>query len=74
MVSYEPCQPEIEDVNDEKRGLLTTRNGQKEIITGMVEWQRVGLGWEHVWNLWGWWDPSESMPPESIITILHSSA
>lgn len=29
-----------------------------EVITGAAEWQRQGLGWEKVWGLWGWWDPS----------------
>ncbi|KAK5943159.1 hypothetical protein PMZ80_004165 [Knufia obscura] len=55
MVSYET--PSSDPTNDETRAITTTRNGQKEVITGMIEWQRVGLGWEHVWNLRGWWDP-----------------
>lgn len=58
MVSYET--PSSEPTDDDTRAITTTRNGQKEVITGMIEWQRVGLGWEHVWNLWGWWDPRES--------------
>ena len=28
-----------------------------EVITGVAEWQLVGLGCERVWNTWGWWDP-----------------
>jgi len=59
MVSYETQTSRVEDLDDEKRALVTTRGGEKEVITGMIEWQRVGLGWEHVWNLWGWWDPSK---------------
>lgn len=60
MVSYEPASLDVTDPGDEKHGLITTRHNQKEIITGVAEWQRVGLGWERVWNLWGWWDPSKS--------------
>ena len=59
MVSYETQTSNPKDPDDENHVFLTTRKGQKEVITGMVEWQRVGLGWEHVWNLWGWWDPSK---------------
>lgn len=33
---------------------------EEEKITGVAEWQRVGLGWEHVWSVLGWWDPRES--------------
>jgi len=59
MVSYETQTSKVEDLDDVKRALVTTRGGEKEVITGMIEWQRAGLGWEHVWNLWGWWDPSK---------------
>ena len=31
----------------------------KEILTGVAEWQRVGLGSERVWGVWGRWDPSK---------------
>ena len=30
---------------------------EAEVITGMAEWERVGTGWEKVWNAWGRWDP-----------------
>ena len=49
MVSYEE-----QDTADE---YSTSRNGKKEVITGMIEWQRAGLGWESVWNIFGSWDP-----------------
>ncbi|MCJ1286153.1 hypothetical protein MMC26_005498 [Xylographa opegraphella] len=32
-------------------------NEGKEVLTGVAEWQRVGLGWERVWGVWGTWDP-----------------
>lgn len=57
MVSYEVQSPAGRDAEDERRGLITRRNNRNEVITGMGEWQRVGLGWEHVWNVLGWWDP-----------------
>lgn len=57
MVSYEVQSLEDEDANNERQDLTMRRNNQKEVITGMIEWQRVGLGWEHVWNVLGWWDP-----------------
>ena len=60
MVSYETQSLEDRDADDERQGLTTTRNNQNEVITGMIEWQRVGLGWEHVWNVLGWWDPRKS--------------
>lgn len=66
MVSYETHTSNAENPDDEKHLLVTTRKGQKEVITGMVEWQRIGLGWEHVWNLWGLWDPSKSLPTRSL--------
>ena len=33
--------------------------GGKEVLTGVAEWQKVGLGWERIWGLWGRWDPSK---------------
>jgi len=65
MVSYEIQTSNAEDPDAENHRLVITRKVQKEVITGMVEWQRVGLGWEHVWNLWGWWDPSKSSQHKS---------
>lgn len=60
MVSYEDKQSSnIEDLDDEEQHISVHRGGKKEIITGLCEWERVGLGWESVWNLWGWWDPSK---------------
>lgn len=38
--------------NDEKTG--------KELVVGVAEWTRVGLGWEKLWKLWGPLDPSKS--------------
>ena len=60
MVSYETRVSEVETFDDTKQSLIITRNGQKEVITGIIEWQRAGLGWERVWNVLGWWDPSKS--------------
>lgn len=57
MVSYEVQSSADGDADDERQHLTTRRNNQNEVITGMGEWQRVGLGWEHVWNVLGWWDP-----------------
>ncbi|EEP76165.1 predicted protein [Uncinocarpus reesii 1704] len=35
----------------------------KEILTGVAEWQRRGLGWERICGLWGWWDPRRLIKP-----------
>lgn len=60
MVSYEekPSGKAIKE-NDEEQHITVCRGEQDEIITGLCEWQRIGVGWESVWNLWGRWDPSK---------------
>lgn len=57
MVSYEISSEKSDDSNTIDQTLATRRSGQTEVITGMIEWQRIGVGWEHVWNVLGWWDP-----------------
>lgn len=67
MVSYEEVVPD--EINAEQHHLLTTRNGHHEIITGVAEWGRVGLGWQHVWNIWRWLDPRECTPVRCQLSI-----
>lgn len=69
MLSYENAKDDVETLDDEYHQLLTKRNGQNEIVTGFVEWQRVGLGWEHVWNVLGWWDPRKLSRYQSLHRI-----
>lgn len=57
MISYETPTCDVDDLDEERRELVTRRDGRDEIITGFAEWQRIGLGYEHVWNVLGWWDP-----------------
>lgn len=74
MVSYEIQSLAHEDADEERQGLIRSRNSQNEVITGMAEWQRVGLGWEYVWNVLGWWDPRKSPghlhPIPSVVSTL----
>lgn len=58
MVSYEEIK--ADEIEPQTHDLTITRHGRREVITGMSEWQRVGLGWNSVWNIWGWWDPRKS--------------
>lgn len=61
MVSYEERPASgISNLENYEQRIAVHRGGQLEVITGLCEWERFGLGWESVWNLWGWWDPSES--------------
>ena len=55
MVSYEQDGP-----SNPEKALVTTRNSHEEVITGFVEWQRAGVGWESVWNISAW-DPRECL-------------
>ncbi|MCJ1430795.1 hypothetical protein MMC27_000145 [Xylographa pallens] len=38
-------------------------NGGKDVLTGAAEWQKVGLGWQRLWGLWGRWDPRLLLNP-----------
>lgn len=69
LVSYQDVKDNVEALDDEHRLLLTKRNGHNEIVTGFIEWQRVGLGWEHVWNALGWWDPRMLIPLYADISV-----
>jgi len=58
MVSYEVEEGRSVD------GLLPADDNQrkpkgKEVLTGVAEWERAGLGWERLWGIGGWWDPSK---------------
>jgi hypothetical protein len=39
---------------------LLPKGGKREIITGIAQWERAGQGWEHIYGIWGWWDPREN--------------
>ena len=28
-------------------------------VVGVADWERRGVGWEQVWAVTGWWDPSK---------------
>lgn len=61
LVSYqETSAAALEDLDEDQRRIVVYRNGKPEIITGLCEWKRIGLGWESVWRVLGWWDPSKS--------------
>lgn len=60
MISYEVVTSDVSNLDAEQQALVTTRNNQREILTGVSEWSRVGLGWERYWGVLGWWDPSKS--------------
>jgi predicted GNAT family acetyltransferase len=51
-----------EDSESEKSVAVAKSKGH-EVITGVAEWQRVGLGWERLWRSWGWWDPRRLVRP-----------
>jgi len=66
MVSYEISKGDEEDQSNETTALLAkskSKDGQREIITGMAEWERIGKGWEQVNGVWGWWDPRLLIAP-----------
>ena len=33
------------------------RKSGNELVVGVAEWQRIGLGWDRFWRLGGLWDP-----------------
>ncbi len=41
-----------------------------ELVVGVGEWRRVGLGWERLWRCLGWWDPRRLVQP---IVMLYTS-
>ena len=59
VVSYELS----DDGDDERSALLSrdTKGGKREVITGLAQWERLGKGWEHVYGIWGWWDPRKTL-------------
>jgi hypothetical protein len=64
VISYE-ISDDNEQANGERTALLpNAKNGrQKETITGMAQWERLGKGWEGVYGIWGWWDPRGKLRP-----------
>ena len=62
---------EDSESNNEKGRDVARRKG-REVVTGVAEWQRVGLGWERLWRCWGWWDPRRMVQPIiKLFTSLH---
>ncbi|KAL8991968.1 MAG: hypothetical protein Q9169_007488 [Polycauliona sp. 2 TL-2023] len=35
----------------------TSDGNEEQMLTGVADWIRHGDGWEHLWGVWGWWDP-----------------
>ena len=67
VVSYELSDENIDqEVSLEDRSPLLSMSAskceRKETITGIVQWIRVGKGWEHVHSIWGRWDPRQYIP------------
>jgi len=56
MVSYEFEEIAVPTAGIGEKG---GESKSKEVLIGVAEWQRVGLGWERLWGLAGWWDPSK---------------
>lgn len=58
--------------SDNEKGRAIARRKGREVVTGVAEWQRVGLGWERLWRCWGWWDPRRLVQPIiKLFTGLH---
>jgi len=62
-VSYEIVDDEGEAT--ERNPLVKNGHG-REVITGMAEWERIGEGWEKLWNI-NRWDPSKYMSPRRLL-------
>lgn len=57
LVSYAKPDEAVETLGNKTTRSKSTRSQQGQIVTGVAIWSRVGIGWERVWNVWGWWDP-----------------
>jgi hypothetical protein len=47
----------------------TAESGSKEIITGLCEWERVGIGREKVWGSVYWWHPRRLISMPSLVPV-----
>ena len=62
ILSYQLVDDNEQSDGDERSALLPSgkKRRQKEIITGVAQWERTGKGWEKLYGILGWWDPRES--------------
>ena len=57
-ISYEDKDSsQITDFDADEQEITVRRDGRVEVIAGLCEWERFGLGKYSVWGIWGWWDP-----------------